>query len=72
MKRFSILIIIAAALSAASCQKSFDVVDSGYLSGSQATDMVTNDPEFLNTYIQGLYTYMVETDTITSASCHAS
>lgn len=60
MKRFSILIIIAAALSAASCQKSFDVVDSGYLSGSQATDMVTNDPEFLNTYIQGLYTYMVE------------
>ena len=60
MKKYRISFIIPMLLLAASCEKSFDVENSSYISGSQTTQLVTDDPSFLNTYIQGLYTYMVE------------
>lgn len=54
------LILLAAGLIAAvSCEKSFDVKYTGYLTGSSASQMVEDDPEFLNSYVQGLYSWMI-------------
>lgn len=59
MKKTKIIFITAALLSAVSCQESFNVEDTGNFSGSQAANLVEEDPAFLNSYIQGLYSYMV-------------
>lgn len=58
MKKFLIL-IAAGLLAAVSCEDSFDVKYTGYLTGSSASDMVEEDPTFLNSYVQGLYTWMI-------------
>ena len=58
MKKY--LITLAAGLVAlTSCQKSFDVEYTSYLTGSNASQMVSEDPTFLNSYVQGIYSWMV-------------
>lgn len=58
MKKY--LIVLAAGLFATvSCEKNFDVNYSGYLTGSNATQMVAEDPAFLNSYVQGIYSWMI-------------
>ena len=58
MKKY--LITLAAGLVAlTSCQKSFDVEYTSYLTGSNASQMVSEDPAFLNSYVQGIYSWMV-------------
>ena len=59
MKTTKKIFITAALLAAVSCQESFNVEDTGNFSGSQAAGLVEEDPAFLNSYIQGLYSYMV-------------
>lgn len=53
------LTLSAAALALVACDKQFDVVSSGNLSGEQASQMVEADPDFLASYVNGLYSYMV-------------
>lgn len=58
MKKY--LITLAAGLVAlTSCEKSFDVDYTSYLTGSNASQMVSEDPAFLNSYVQGIYSWMV-------------
>ncbi|MGN0188339.1 MAG: RagB/SusD family nutrient uptake outer membrane protein [Candidatus Cryptobacteroides sp.] len=46
---------------AVSCSdKYFDVDMTDYLTGNKAADMVDNDPEYLSSYVQGLYSQMVQ------------
>ena len=67
MKKY-IITLAAAALALCSCEKSFDVKDSNYLTGSAATQMVENDPSFLLSYVNGMYAYMVQFNTQGSTS----
>ncbi|MGM9764853.1 MAG: RagB/SusD family nutrient uptake outer membrane protein [Candidatus Cryptobacteroides sp.] len=61
MKKLSYIISsIAAVAVIASCSKQFDVPSTSYLTGSNAAQMVENDPEYLSSYVQGLYAYMVQ------------
>lgn len=55
----NLILLAAGIIAAVSCEKSFDVKYTGQLTGSSATQMVENDPEFLNSYVQGLYTWMI-------------
>lgn len=57
MKKY--LTILVAVLALASCTKEFDVQDSGYLSGTQASELSAADPAFLTSYVNGMYAYMV-------------
>lgn len=57
MKKYLIM-LAAGMIAAVSCEKSFDVTYSGYLTGSNASQMVSEDPEFLNSYVQGLYSWL--------------
>lgn len=58
MKKF-IAILIAGAVMLTSCEKAFEVENSGSLSGSQAAEIMNQDPSFLASYVNGLYTWMV-------------
>ena len=55
-----IAILASAALILCSCEKSFEVEDSYYLSGTDAATLVEQDPSFLESYINGFYAWMVE------------
>lgn len=58
MKKY-LLILAAGLIAATSCEESFNVQSSSYLTGSNASQMVEDDPEFLSSYVQGLYTWMI-------------
>lgn len=53
------LFLLSLALVFSSCEKNFEVTDSGSLSGSQTTEMAEQDPGFLTSYVNGLYSWMV-------------
>lgn len=56
-----IFTVLALSFIAASCsEKFFNVEMTDYLTGDKAADMVENDPEYLSSYVQGLYSYMVQ------------
>ncbi len=59
MKKY-IAILAAAALILSSCEKQFEVQDTSSLSGSSAAALVENDPNFLASYINGFYAWMVQ------------
>lgn len=58
MKKFLTILTIGL-FSLSACESSFDVDYSGYLTGSNASEMVEKDPAFLQSYVSGLYTWMV-------------
>ena len=65
MKKY-LAILASAALVLASCDKDFDVQDTTRLSGSEAADLVEQDPEFLASYVNGFYAWMVQYNTMGS------
>lgn len=52
--------LLALAFVLFSCEKNFEVTSSASLSGSQAAELVEQDPEFLTSYVNGFYSWMVE------------
>ena len=62
MKKYLLLIALAA-VAVVSCDKQFESLDSGYISGSQAAQKVDQDPGFLSSYVSGFYAYMVQYNT---------
>ncbi|MDD5951742.1 MAG: RagB/SusD family nutrient uptake outer membrane protein [Bacteroidales bacterium] len=60
-KYFAILASLVLVLS--SCEKAFEVSDSERLSGSQAAAIVEESPEFLTSYVNGFYSWMVQFNT---------
>lgn len=65
MKRITV-IFLSAALALSSCSKMFDVDATGNLTGSKAAQMVESNPEFLYSYVSGLYSWMVTPFTVYS------
>lgn len=59
MKKY-LAILASAAMVLASCDKDFDVQDTSRLSGTEAADLVEQDPEFLSSYVNGFYASMVQ------------
>lgn len=59
MKKY-IAILSAAVIALSSCEKSFDVPNTGYLTGSTAAQLVEDDPDFLSSYVGGMYSFLVE------------
>lgn len=59
MKKY-FTILTASLLVFAACEKQFDVTDSSYLSGSEAIELTEQDPEFLSSYVNGFYAWMVQ------------
>lgn len=64
--KHKILAIISATLVIASCEDAFDVDSTSYLTGSKAAEMVESDPEFLYSYVSGLYSWMITPFTVYS------
>ena len=64
MKKFYIIATIATAiLAAGGAKENFEEVkQSSRLNGGQAAELVEADPEFLNSYISGLYSWLVQFD----------
>lgn len=61
MKVTRLISVLTAAFMAVSCsEKYFDVDSTDYLTGENAAQMVENDPEYLSSYISGLYSFMVQ------------
>lgn len=58
MKKY-IAILSAAVLFFASCEDQFAVQDTSRLDGTTAAGLIEDDPEFLSSYVSGLYSYMV-------------
>lgn len=54
-----LIILAAAVLSLASCTKEFDIVDTGTLSDTKAAQMVEQNPESLNAFVNGFYLWLV-------------
>lgn len=67
MKKY-LAILASAALVLASCDKEFDVKDTTRLSGTEAADLVEQDPSFLASYVNGFYAWMVQYNTMGSTS----
>lgn len=63
MKRIFI-ILTSAALVLTSCEDAFNVDSTGNLTGTKAAEMVESDPEFLASYVSGLYSWMVTPFTV--------
>ncbi len=59
MKKYLIVLVAGLLATVVSCEKNFDVKYSGYLTGSSASQMVSEDPSFLSSYVQGLYSWMI-------------
>ncbi len=59
MKRI-VLLLASAALIFSSCEKAFEVENTGTLPGSEAAKLVEQDPSFLESYVNGFYAWMVE------------
>lgn len=60
MKKYiSLLAIGALALTLASCEKEFEVKNTGTLTGSDAAEIVEADPSFLSSYVNGFYAWLV-------------
>ena len=56
-----IFTVLVLSLAAVSCSEEyFNVEMTDYLTGDKAADMVENDPEYLSSYVQGLYAFMVK------------
>lgn len=56
----NIILAGAAVISAVSCSdKYFGVETTDYLTGEKAAQMVENDPDYLASYVSGLYSFMV-------------
>lgn len=53
-------VVIAMSLLLSCSEDHFDVDNTGYLTGGKAAEMVEDDPEYLSSYVQGLYSYMVQ------------
>lgn len=49
-----------------SCEDAFNVDSTGNLTGTKAAEMVEKDPEFLASYVSGLYSWMVTPFTVYS------
>lgn len=58
-----IAIFAAAVMMLSSCEKAFEVQNSGSLSGSQAAGIMEQDPTFLTSYVNGFYSWMVAFNT---------
>ena len=57
----NIVLAGAVAMSAVSCsEKYFGIETTDYLTGEKAAEMVENDPEYLASYVSGLYSFMVQ------------
>ncbi|MBP9998695.1 MAG: RagB/SusD family nutrient uptake outer membrane protein [Bacteroidales bacterium] len=71
MKKYLIL-IAAAIIGLSACdiiqEDRFNVQNSSVLPGSSAAEMVENDPSFLLSYVNGMYSYMVQYNTQASSS----
>ncbi|MBQ0024811.1 MAG: RagB/SusD family nutrient uptake outer membrane protein [Bacteroidales bacterium] len=68
MKKY-IAILASALLILSSCDKQFEEVPmTGSLTGTAAASMVEQDPSFLTSYVNGLYSYMVKYNTQSSSS----
>lgn len=65
MKRITV-ILLSAALTLSSCGDMFEVDSTGNLTGSKAAQMVEKEPEFLFSYVSGLYSWMVTPFTVYS------
>ncbi len=64
MKKYiSVLAIGALALTLASCEKEFEVKNTGTLTGSDAAAIIEADPSFLSSYVNGFYAWMVQFNT---------
>lgn len=59
MKKY-IIYIASALVLFAGCTKDFEVKDTNYLTGSAAAKMVEENPEFLSSYVNGMYSFMLE------------
>ena len=55
-----IAILASAALILCSCEKSFEIESTSTLSGTDAAQLVEQDPSFLESYVNGFYAWMVE------------
>ncbi len=55
-----IVILAAVALFFSSCENQFEVENTSSLTGTQAVELVEQDPGFLSSYINGFYSYLVE------------
>lgn len=62
MKKY-IAILASALLVFSACEKSFEVDQTSVLTGSNAAAMVESDPEFLASYVNGFFAYMVQFST---------
>ena len=63
MKKY-IAIFAAAILSLTACNKEFfDVQNTSRITGSEAAELVEQDPGFLSSYVNGFYSWMVQYDT---------
>ena len=61
---------MAGAVMLTSCEKAFEVENSGSLSGSQAAEIMNQDPSFLASYVNGLYSWMVQFNTSGQSNPH--
>lgn len=69
MKKYiGVLAIGALALTLVSCEKEFEVKNTGTLTGSDAATIVEADPSFLASYINGFYAWMAQYNTQNSSS----
>lgn len=69
MKKF-ISILIAGVVMLSSCEKAFDVKNTGSLTGTQASEIMNQDPSFLTSYVNGLYSWMVQFNTSGQSNPH--
>lgn len=70
MKKYIAIFSVALlAVFSASCTKEFEnVQNTSRLTGTEAAEMVEQDPSFLSSYINGLYSWMVAFNTVGSSS----
>lgn len=66
MKKIYTILLVTLAI--VGCEKEFSVSNTGSLSGTAASEMVEQDPSFLASYVNGLYSYMVSYNTVGSTT----
>lgn len=64
----TLIFIASAVIALSSCEKGFETEYSSALSGTQAAGMVEEDPDFLLSYVNGMYSYMVQYNTVGASS----
>ena len=69
MKKYIVLAIATAILATGCAKENFENIrQSGRLSGEQAAEIVEADPDFLSSYVSGLYSWLVQYKQVGSTS----